>query len=366
MNPKLVLPLLAVALFWCGGSNERSSASTATAESLRTPIPRTGRGCYSVQDLGPVMDMWFENTSIAVNSAGVAVGTTPRWSTDPDPRRAFIFTKGSVSPLGSLGGGVGEARALNAWGYAVGGSLDSAGHYRAVSYFNGAVTDLGSLDGTNSWSWAVNDAGLAVGNGYRSGVAHAAGFFWGKVIDLGTIGGDTYANGVNDLFEVVGTGQLTDGAWSGFVSRGGKLVPLGTLGIPAPSTALKINNLGTVCGSSYDPNAYLRQAFLLNRNGSHVNLQDLGYPFTFCSDVNDAGAAVGLSDNGAGAWLAVIWPSQGETPIDLNTRLVPARPDVQLYAASTISSSGVIGVYGWSLTNSDVEGFVLTPTACPR
>jgi uncharacterized membrane protein len=312
------------------------------------------------------MDMWFENTSIAVNSAGVAVGTTPRWSTDPDPRRAFIFKKGAVSPLGSLGGGVGEARALNAWGYAVGGSLDSAGHYRAVSYFNGAVTDLGSLDGTNSWSWAVNNVGFAVGNGYRSGVAHAAGFFWGKVIDLGSIGGDTYANGVNDFLEVVGTGQLADGTWSGFVRRGGKLVPLGTFGVPAPSTALKINNLGTVCGSSYDPNAYLRQAFLLHRNGSHVNLQDLGYPFTFCSDVNDAGAAVGFSDNGAGAWLAVVWPSPAETPIDLNSRLVPARPDVQLYAASTISSSGVIGVYGWSFTNVDVEGFVLTPRACPR
>lgn len=365
MKTRRMLPLLALALAHCSGASSAKDASIAPTTAPESALSTTERGCYSVQDLGPVMDMWFENTSIAVNSSGLAVGTTPRWSTDSDPRLPFVYKHGTVSPLGDLGGGLGEARDVNDWGYAVGGSLDSAGHYRAVSYFDGAVKDLGSLDGTNSWSWAVNNFGFAVGNGYRDGVAHATGFFLGKVIDLGSIGGETYANGVNDLFEVVGSGRLADGTWSGFVRRAGKLVPLGTFGIPTPSTALKINNRGTVCGSTYDPNAYFRQAFLLFRDGSHVNLQGLGGPFSYCSDVSDAGVAVGLADDGT-TWRAVAWVNPSRPPVDLNSKVVPPRPDVFMYAASTISWSGVIGVYGWSFTNSQVEGFVLTPRACPR
>jgi probable HAF family extracellular repeat protein len=312
------------------------------------------------------MDMWAENTALGLNSQGVVVGTTPRWSMDPDPRRAFTFKRGNVLPLGGLGGHVGEARDVNDWGFAVGGSLDAEGHYRAVSYFNGVVTDLGSLDGTNSWAWGVNNFGFAVGNGFVSGVAHAAGFFHGRVFDLGSIGGETYANAVNDLFEVAGTGRLADGTWSGFVLRKGKMAPLGEFGIPVPSTAVEINNRGTVCGSSYDPSAYLRQAFLLYRDGSVVNLPDLGYPFTYCSDVSNTGVAVGIADDGITGWRAVAWMDPSEPPIDLNTRVVPAMPDVQLYWASKTNSFGMITVYGFSFTKLEVGGYLLSPMACPN
>jgi len=361
------LPLLAAALIGCGGSTGTADIPTASMEASENACTVHRPTCYSIADIGPVIDDWFENTSLGVNSHGVVVGTTPRWSTDPDPRRAFSFKHGTVSPLLGLGGGTSEARAVNEWGLAVGGSLDPEGHYRATSYFNGVVTDLGTLDGTNSWSWQVNDFGFAVGNGYVSGVAHAAGFFLGKVIDLGSIGGPTYANDVNDLFEVVGTGQLADGAWSGFVRHGSKLVPFGAFGIPTPSTARAINNRGTACGSwTTADGSYFRRAFLLHRDGSVVDLPDLGYTYSYCEDVNDQGVAVGFSDDGQGSWRAVTWTSASEPPIDLNPRLVPARPDVFLYAASKISASGNITVYGWSFTDAAVEGYLLTPTACPE
>jgi len=366
MNTKLVLPLLAAALFSCDGLQGTKEASAPSVAASKSACSASERRCYSVEELGPVSDTGPEDTSLGVNSWGVVVGTTTRWSTDPDPRRAFVFKRGEVAPLGDLGGGVSSARAVNEWGYAVGGSLDSEGHYRATSYFGGAVADLGSLDGGNSWSWSVNNFGYAAGNGYISGVSHAAGFFHGKAFDLGSIGGDTYANGVNDLFEVVGTGKLADGTWSGFVRRKGELVTLEKLGIPAPSTGRAINNRGTVCASSYDPNAYLRQSFLLHRDGSVVNLPELGYPYTFCLDVSDAGVAVGAAEDGVTGWRAVAWFDPSATPVDLNARVVPAMPDVQLYMASSIAPSGKIAVYGYSFTKNEIGGYLLSPAACPR
>jgi uncharacterized membrane protein len=363
MNTRGAWPLVVMALISCDGTRD-----TGVAAALATPaaVARASRvQCYSLQELGPVWSDWIDSASLGVNSAGVVVGTTARWSSDPDPRRAFLFKQGSLAPLGDLGAGLSEARAVNEWGVAVGGSRDAAGNWRAASFFHGRVADLGTLDGTNSWAVDVNNLGFAVGNGYVSGVAHAAGFFMGKAFDLGDIGGNTYANGVNDLFEVVGTGQLADGTWSGFVLRQGKMKLLGDLGIPAPSSALKINVAGTVCGSSYDPNAYLRQAFLLHRDGSRVLLQDLGYPYTACVDVNDAGTAVGLSDDGT-AWRAVIWETPADPPIDLNARLVPPRSDFVLIVASGIGASGRITAYGWSDVSSQTEGYLLTPTSCPR
>ncbi len=366
MKTKRVLPLLAVALSYCDGSGGANDVSAPSIAATGNACFTTERWCYSVEEIGPVWDSWPENTALSLNSRGVVVGTTTRWSTDPDPRRAFIFKRGKVLPLGGLGGQVGEARAVNDWGFAVGGSLDSEGHYRAVSYFNGVVTDLGSLDGTNSWSWSVNNFGFAAGNGFVSGVAHAAGFFHGKVFDLGTLGGETYANAVNDLFEVVGTGRLADGTWSGFIRRKGELVPLGTFGIPGPSTAMEINNRGTVCGSSYDANAYLRQAFLLHRDGSVVNLALLGYPFTYCSDVTDTGVAVGIADDGVTGWRAAVWVDPSEPPIDLNSRVVPAMPDVQLFWADKINAFGMITAHGYSFTKNQVEGYLLSPKPCPK
>lgn len=367
MKTNSALLLAAVALICCDGTGSTSGATAPSAAASEVAAATASVHCYSVAELGAVIDNVPEQTSLGINSRGVVVGTTPRWSTESDPRRAFMFEKDTLSPLGDLGGGLSEARAVNASGLAVGGSLDATGRYRAASFRKGVVTDLGALDaGSNSWSWALNDAGYAVGNGTLSGVSHAAAFYKGEVIDLGSIGGDTYANDVNDSFEVVGTGQLADGTWSGFVLREGQMKPFGMLGVPGSSTAIAINNRGTVCGSTYDPFEYLRQAFLHYRDGTVVELQGLGYPYTFCTDVSDTGLAVGIADDFVSGWRAVVWADPSVPPIDLNSRVVPALPDVQLYWASSINSAGMITAYGVSMTTWEVGGYLLSPERCPK
>jgi probable HAF family extracellular repeat protein len=364
----------AVALAGCNAGTQdanpaQASAAPAATEAMLAAPVEPNDACYSVEGLGPV---WFEKQdyqALGINVQGTVVGATLRWTGD---RSAFIYKKGSLSDLGNLGGGFGDARAINAWGLAVGGSRDAAENYRAVSFYKGKVTDLGTLDGTNSFAVDVNNLGLAVGSATVSGTNHAAAFFLRHVFDLGVLGGETYANGVNDLGEIVGTGRLADGTWRGFLFRGGKMLELGTIGgVPGTSDAVKINNRGTVCGSAEAPNAY--HGFLY-RDGKMTELGDLGAPgqygVSICSDISETGMAVGLSNDSNGYSYAVLWTNPLEHPgglIDLHTRI---SPDLAFYLrffwASGINSAGQITVYGFNgVSFQGIEGYLLSPVKCP-
>jgi probable HAF family extracellular repeat protein len=96
--------------------------------------------------------------------------------------------------------------------------------------------DLGSLGGSVSEAWAVNANGLVVG---RSSIAgnpstyHA--FAWSPesgMTDLGTLGGESSANAVTDAGVIAGYSYLPgETAYHAFVwTHGNGLIDLGTLG----------------------------------------------------------------------------------------------------------------------------------------
>src|SRR2546427_393861 len=122
-----------------------------------------------------------------------------RDATEP-PRRAIprpalnLVSQITVTDLGTLGGDVSRAFAINALGQVAGTSTSASGAPRAFLWANGVMQDLGTLGGRFSSAHAINDLGQVAGNSLTSsGAGHA--FLWanGVMQDLGSLGGDESA-----------------------------------------------------------------------------------------------------------------------------------------------------------------------------
>jgi probable HAF family extracellular repeat protein len=136
--------------------------------------------------------------------------------------------------LGTLGGTVGFATALNNRGQ-VAGQSNLAGNQTAHPFLwsRGTLTDLGTLGGTFGTATWMNDAGEVVGGATTRADKAFHAFFWrkGTMTDLGTINGDTcsVAHFMNARGQVVGTSGDCEGQFEqhGFISqRGGRMIDL--------------------------------------------------------------------------------------------------------------------------------------------
>jgi probable HAF family extracellular repeat protein len=176
-------------------------------------------------------------------------------------------------------------------------------------YFTGGTLSLigGTLNtpATNSSSggFAVNASGQIAGFG---GTLPAALIFNpdGSYTKIGTLGGVTStAIGINNLGQVVGTSTPSGAAVVGhaFLYTGGPLIDLGTFGGPG-STASSINDSEQVVG--YAQTATGDNHAFLYSNGT---LQDLTPGGGAAYSINDNGAVVGQADftgdTGAHAFL---------------------------------------------------------------
>lgn len=311
----------------------------------------------------------------------------------------------TVTDLGSLDGPVSQAFDVNATGDVVGcADGTSTGSQLHGFRWNGSMTDLGLLSGdTQSVAFAINDAGVIVGVSYLLGELHPRAFRWqngsmssigvftphdintggdvagtraiasakqglawidracvlvnGTLTTLGTLGGsNSYALGINDAGEVVGSSQIGgDGTSHAFRWNGGGLVDLGTLG-GSMSQAYAINNKREIVGTaeSADGRAHAFK-FLLDVNGKviqRVTLSDLSAGGGCAYAINDAGVAVG-SSNGR----AVMWKQTAA--LDLNSR-ISSSLGWKLFAATGINASGKIVGYGRH--DGVPHAFLLTPT----
>ncbi len=117
------------------------------------------------------------------------------------------------------------------------------------------ITDLGTLGGAQSEALAINELAQVVGGAQRSdGTTHAFFFDGSTVRDLGTIGGpNSVATGVNDRGQIVGRSDSVIGNVKGFVITNGVRRSLGTLG-GSHIAANAISPLGDVVGSATTTN----------------------------------------------------------------------------------------------------------------
>src|SRR5713101_1339439 len=90
--------------------------------------------------------------------------------------------------------------------------LFSVGGQRPVSgQAQGTIIELGTLGGTVSAAWAINNLGQVVGESFTSGDASDHAFFWnnGLLTDLGALRSNySSARGVNNFGQVVGFSGL--------------------------------------------------------------------------------------------------------------------------------------------------------------
>ena len=87
---------------------------------------------YTAYDLG-------FGDAYAINSSGTVVG----FSGTMETHRAFSYSGGVMTDLGTLGGGNSVACSINNFGVVAGRSDISSGSWRGFSYSGGHMTDLG-------------------------------------------------------------------------------------------------------------------------------------------------------------------------------------------------------------------------------
>jgi probable HAF family extracellular repeat protein len=191
---------------------------------------------------------------VSINDAGQVLGTYSP-SADPIQPRAFLYSGGSMSDIGTLGGVVTFAADINASGQVTGYSQAADPDiFRAYLYSNGTMVDLGALrPGWSSFANALNDQGQAVGSSNTVSIeARAALFSGGATIDLGTLGGaSSSANDINELGQIVGHSTVVGSDPShAFIYENGAMTDLNRYAGDGwlLTNATAINNRGDILG----------------------------------------------------------------------------------------------------------------------
>ena len=204
---------------------------------VMTPLPTLGGGSGNAKE---------------INNRGQVVGFAE--NTTPDPTcvapqvlhfKPVLWEKGQIQELPTFPGDPdGVALVINDNGQAAGASgnchKDSPEEdFHALLWTHGTVIDLGNLGGTmNNLSQDINNQGQVVGFSNLPGDTTTHAFFWqnGVMTDLGTLPGDfsSFAAGINGKGQVVGTSLDSSGNPRAFLRQGGVMTDLNTL-IPAGS-----------------------------------------------------------------------------------------------------------------------------------
>ncbi len=191
---------------------------------------------------------------------------------------AVLYSHGKVIDLGVLPGKtVGSAAyAINDWGQVVGVSYSYIGHfadYTGFIYSRGKMYRIEAMPNEFQTVPAdINNLGQVTGSTstWQTMYSHAFFYRWGKMTDIGTLGGN-YSRGraINNRGRVVGDAATTDNSSHAFLYRNGKMIDLNDL-IPAGSgwvlnSATDINDAGQIVG--YGTRYGTERAFLLTPIG---------------------------------------------------------------------------------------------------
>jgi probable HAF family extracellular repeat protein len=317
--------------------------------------------------------------ALEINQRGLIAGVSENSQVDPasgNPEfHAVLWENGRIQDLGTLGGTASFAGNLNDLGQVTGEALNDISdpfsimglgsgltltQTHAFLWQYGRMQDLGTLGGPDSWSVFINDIGQIAGTSFTSdvvdpntGTPPVGYFLWqnGKMKDLGHLGGDNgllgplgNVGGLNNRGEVTG-GMVAAGNQfeHAFLWDGEKLSDLGALGGNG-SFARGINDAGEVTGLATLPGDQVNHGFLWRR-GVMTDLGTLGGDP--CSDalaVSSTGQVLGASQSVAGGcneWTTAFLWEKGGPMVDLNS-LVTTASGAYLNAAFWANGSGEI------------------------
>jgi probable HAF family extracellular repeat protein len=178
---------------------------------------------FRVEDLGAFGGE--DGVVVAVNDRGSLAGF---FSSEPHAdyaeHRSFLFTRGKLVPIGSLGGLLTTARDLNNRDEVVGDGDAGDGEHHAFLFARGTLRDLGTLaGGQQSAAYAINERGDIVGfsegpDASARAVLVTAGVMrdLNGLIPSGSGWVLTEARDINEAGRIVGTGWL-NGEQRGFL-----------------------------------------------------------------------------------------------------------------------------------------------------
>jgi probable HAF family extracellular repeat protein len=334
---------------------------------------------YSVTDIGELLGPDRpDNYPAAISINGqVAVNTNGMTLNDETgDGRALLLSNGSLTPLPLPSAPYNfeaYAAGINSLGQVAGtaGTVDYVGppgtfapNTHAFVYSNGSITDLGTLGGPYSTASAINDSGQVVGQSSTAGNSADHAFLWsgGTMTDLGTLGGSTsYAFGINNSGQIVGFADTSDGVGHAFLYANGVMTNL----LPSAdldSVALAINNEGLVVGRIQTLNTLNEQAFLYS-DGVVTDIGTLAGSFTIPNAVNDLGQVVGYAYV-AGNENGFIY-SNGVMQ-NLNDLIDPAL-GWTINDATGINDAGQIVAYAQNINDPNLlDTVILTPLPEPE
>ena len=166
-------------------------------------------------------------------------------------------------------------------------------HAQNVEAQTYSITDLGNL-----FPNGLNDSGQVVGVGYNTSGDFPFLYSGGSVQNLGNLGADAGAVGLNNAGQVVGWSQTAPGsAQRAFLYRAGVMQDIGTLSGYNGAGATAINASGQIAGFA----SYLGETrALLYNNGIIQDLGTLGGASSTSRGLNDSGKVVGWSYTSSG------------------------------------------------------------------
>ncbi len=159
-----------------------------------------------------------------INAVGSVVGYSAAPGACGVNRPVVYPASGGAFDLGTLGGVNGQAQAINAFGDIVGVSELSTGQNRATIWTSSGPQDLGTLGGA-SFAMGINEEGIVCGYFIDSrNQQRACVWIGGAMFDLNTLMGTgsagwrlLIATGINAQGQIVGQGRNAAGRLRGFV-----------------------------------------------------------------------------------------------------------------------------------------------------
>jgi probable HAF family extracellular repeat protein len=307
--------------------------SGCTSEPGPTDVPESPNlaqadaSSYTAVDLGTLGGSPAYAFAAAINSAGQVVGASRSPSGET---HAFLWSKGVMTDLGTLGGDNSQGLGVNDRGQVVGFSVTAEGQSHAFLWEKGVMTDLGTVGERNSGALDINERGQIVGG------ADEIPILWekGDIVPLPFPVGGTHCGAfkINAAGRAVGQCTVGNTARAVLWDRGG-VSDLGTLG-GSLATATGINASGAVVGISFNPFDNGSHPFLWER-GSMTDLSTQGAPAGFIPKAINAGGQIAGHYGGGDQIHAVVW--QRGTIIDLSVR------GIDNYVTDINASGQVVG-----------------------
>ncbi|HET7731500.1 MAG TPA: hypothetical protein VFK48_15865 [Usitatibacter sp.] len=237
----------------------------------------------AMRELGSGDSAPGNSCALAVNASGAAAGR----STSGE---LVIWNGASITRLGVRG----DVGAISDAGVVVGG-YGELGRTRPFMYSAGSLTDLGSLGGTDGsgYASALNAKGQIVGTSNGRAFVYEG----GTMRDLGSLGGNnSAARGINARGDIVGMSANELAQPTPFIHSGAMQALPG----PAYSGAVAINNKGQVVGSAEGTYGYLIEGDEVTRLSTLPAVVAKGWRKLVPTGINERGWIVGTGTTAEG------------------------------------------------------------------